>query len=81
MALSGLVWNYSHTCWCGCDQAEERKTHGGLKGERKAPNQTSSRHTQDLICLCVGGSTSHHGRSAADPLTLFNRQLTSRRGE
>ena len=47
----------------------------------KTPNQTSSMHTQDLICLCVGGSPSHHGRSAADPLTLFYRQLTCRRGE
>ena len=80
MALSGLVWNYSHTGWCGCDQAEERRTHGGLGGQGKHQNGTSSMHTQDSICLCVGSSTSHHDRSAADPLTLFYKQLTCRRG-
>ena len=35
MALSGLVWNYSHMGCCGCDQAEERRTHGGLRGKGK----------------------------------------------
>ena len=71
MALSGLVWNYSHTGWCGFDQAQERRTHGGLGGKGKH---------QIRQAQCTP-KTSHHGRSAADPLTLFYRQLTCRRGE
>ena len=51
MALSGLVWNYSHTGWCGCDQAEERRTHGGLGGKDKKtkPDKLNAHPRLDLF--------------------------------
>ena len=35
MAFFGVVWNYSHFGWCGRDQAQERRTHGGCGGKGK----------------------------------------------
>ena len=55
MALSGLVWNYSHTGWCGCDQAEERRTHGGLGGEGKHQTRQAQCYPQ-----CPGGNAGTH---------------------
>ena len=46
IAVFGLVWTCSHKGGCGCDQAVERRTHGGLRGGWKTPNQTSSIHSK-----------------------------------
>ena len=58
MALSGLVWNYSHTGWCGCDQAEECRTHGGLGG--KVKHQTrQAQCTPKTGFVCVSAAPHH----------------------
>ena len=51
MILFEVVWNYSHSGCCGCDQAEGRMAHGwlGRIGNHEAHSTAKSLFTYVLV--------------------------------